>query len=126
MEGRAAVVDLGAVVVLDDTYNANPGSMRAALAILAEVAGPRRRVAVLGEMKELGPAARDEHGSLGDAVAAAGVALAIGCGGLASETIARARAGGVDALDCPNVEAATAAALERVRAGDVVLVKGSR
>ena len=126
VEGRAGVVDLGAVVVLDDTYNANPGSMRAALAILAEVAGPRRRVAVLGEMKELGPAAQGEHASLGDAVADAGVAVAIGCGGLASETIARARRAGVDALDCPNVEAATAAALERVRAGDVVLVKGSR
>ncbi|HEY1958410.1 MAG TPA: UDP-N-acetylmuramoyl-tripeptide--D-alanyl-D-alanine ligase [Polyangiaceae bacterium] len=126
VEGRAGVLDLGEVLVVDDTYNANPASMRAALAILAELAGARRRVAVLGEMKELGPAAPAEHAAIGDALAAAGVALAIGCGGLADQTMSRARELGIEALACRDLEAAVAASLERVHAGDVVLVKGSR
>ena len=59
-QGRASIDD---IVVLDDTYNANPASMRAALATLAELAraSGRRAVAVLGEMKELGARAREEH-----------------------------------------------------------------
>ncbi len=128
VEGRAAIVALGDVLVIDDTYNANPASMRAALAILGDLAGPehRRRVAILGEMKELGTSERDEHIALGDALASAKVALAIGCGGLASETMNRARALGVDALACEDVASATRAAIERIRPGDVVLVKGSR
>jgi UDP-N-acetylmuramoyl-tripeptide--D-alanyl-D-alanine ligase len=124
--GRAGLVDLGDVLVVDDTYNANPASMRAALAILADLGKGRRRVAVLGEMKELGETARAEHAALGDAVGASGVALAIGCGGLADETVARARAAGVEAVACASVEEAAAAAAKRVRPGDVVLVKGSR
>ena len=124
--GRAGIVDLGDVLVIDDTYNANPASMRAALSILSDLAGPRRRVAVLGEMKELGASARAEHTALGDALAGAKVALAIGCGGLASATIQRARELGVEAVDCANVEDAAKEAVSRVRPGDVVLVKGSR
>jgi UDP-N-acetylmuramoyl-tripeptide--D-alanyl-D-alanine ligase len=128
--GRAGLLDLGGVLVVDDTYNANPSSMRAALAILADLAPLReagqRRVVVLGEMKELGETERAEHTSLGDAVADARVALAIGCGGLASETIRRAASRGVETVDCADVESAASAAVSRVRAGDVVLVKGSR
>ena len=124
--GRAGVVDLGGVLVIDDTYNANPASMRAALSILADLAGERRRVAVLGEMKELGDTARAEHVALGDALADAKVAVAIGCGGLASATMNRAKERGVDVVDCPNVADAAIEATKRVREGDVVLVKGSR
>jgi UDP-N-acetylmuramoyl-tripeptide--D-alanyl-D-alanine ligase len=124
--GRAGLVDLGDVLVIDDTYNANPSSMRAALAILADLAPNGRRVAVLGEMKELGETERQEHVALGDALASSGVALAIGCGGLASETMRRASSRGVEAVDCHDVEEAAKQAVSRVRAGDVVLVKGSR
>lgn len=127
VDGRAAIIDLGDLLVIDDTYNANPASMRAALSILADVAGPtRRRVAILGEMKELGATSHDEHIALGDALAESRVAVAIGCGGLASETMKRASALGVDSIACDDVDTATRAALERVREGDVVLVKGSR
>jgi UDP-N-acetylmuramoyl-tripeptide--D-alanyl-D-alanine ligase len=126
VEGRAGILDLGDVLVIDDTYNANPASMRAALSILADVAGTRRRVAVLGEMKELGETARDEHIALGDALADAKVALAIGCGGLANATMQRARERGVEVAVCENVADAAIEATKRVRAGDVVLVKGSR
>jgi len=127
VDGRAAIVNAGDVTIVDDTYNANPASMRAALSILADLAkDARRRVAIVGEMKELGPAARTEHAALGDALYDARVALAIGCGGLASVSIAHAKARGVDAVACEDVASAERAALDRVRRGDVVLVKGSR
>jgi UDP-N-acetylmuramoyl-tripeptide--D-alanyl-D-alanine ligase len=113
-------------LVLDDTYNANPGSMRAALSTLAEVGAGRRLVAVLGEMKELGDLAEEEHRALGNAIADAGVALAIGCGGMISLAIERARARGIEVVDAPSTEAAAAEAIVRISPGDAILVKGSR
>jgi UDP-N-acetylmuramoyl-tripeptide--D-alanyl-D-alanine ligase len=125
--GRVTLHELDRnILVIDDTYNANPASMLAALDTLAELANGRRRVAVLGEMKELGVRAADEHAALGDMVARSGVGLVIGCGGLMSVAIARARSLGVEAIDCANVADASAATRERVGPGDVVLVKGSR
>lgn len=114
------------VLVLDDTYNANPSSMRAALATLAEIAGSRRRVAVLGEMKELGALAEEEHVALGDAVADAGVALFIGCGGLMDLAVERAAARGISVVRCASTEEAAAEATKRIASRDAVLVKGSR
>ncbi len=127
VDGRAALyeTDLG-ILVIDDSYNANPASMLAAFAILSDLGTGRRRVAVLGEMKELGTAARQEHVALGDALANAGVSLVIGCGGMATDIVVRARALGVEAFDCATVSEAAAVAIERSRPHDVVLVKGSR
>jgi UDP-N-acetylmuramoyl-tripeptide--D-alanyl-D-alanine ligase len=125
--GRATVKHLGEeIVVLDDTYNANPASMRSALATLGEVARERRRVAVLGEMKELGAHAEAEHVALGDAIAAAGVSLAIGCGGLISRSLERAAELGVACIMTHSTEEAAREATARVRPSDAVLVKGSR
>jgi len=127
LQGRGTVRRLeGDIVVLDDTYNANPASMRAALATLGEIAGGRRRVAVLGEMKELGALAREEHEALGEAIADAGVALAIGCGGLVDLALDRAAARGVEVVRAASTAEAAAEAAVRVRHGDAVLVKGSR
>ena len=127
LEGRGTVRVLADdVLVLDDSYNANPASMRSALATLAELAGPRRRVAVLGEMKELGPLAEEEHAALGDAIAEAGVALAIGCGGLVGLALDRAKARGVDVVACASTGDAASGATQKVVRGDAVLVKGSR
>jgi len=127
VRGRGDVQVLGGnTLVLDDTYNANPGSMRAALSTLAEISAGRRRVVVLGEMKELGAFAEDEHRALGDAIADAGVSLAIGCGGLISLALERARARGVETIDAPSTAAAAHEAVARIHDGDAVLVKGSR
>jgi UDP-N-acetylmuramoyl-tripeptide--D-alanyl-D-alanine ligase len=128
-EGRARVRALAnGPLVLDDTYNANPASMRAALDTLCELARARsaRAVAVIGEMKELGARSLDEHALLGDAIANAGVALAIGCGGLARVALERASRAGVEVVDAPDVATAAEEAVARVRSSDVVLVKGSR
>jgi UDP-N-acetylmuramoyl-tripeptide--D-alanyl-D-alanine ligase len=125
LAGRMHVRRARGVTILDDAYNANPGSMRAALATLAECGGARR-VAVLGEMKELGPAAEREHEALGQAVASAGVALLVSCGGMADLVADGARARGVDVVLAAGAEEAARAAVDRVRPGDVVLVKASR
>jgi UDP-N-acetylmuramoyl-tripeptide--D-alanyl-D-alanine ligase len=93
---------------------------------LAELGAPGRRIAVLGEMKELGALAEEEHRALGDAIADAGVALVIGCGGLIALALERARARGVEVVDAPDAAAAAIEATHRLRPGDVVLVKASR
>src|SRR5262245_25060151 len=80
----------GDIVLINDCYNANPLSMRAALENLAERAGPRRRVAVLGEMAELGDASLEYHRDVGAAVADAGVDELLTVGAPAREYAASA------------------------------------
>jgi UDP-N-acetylmuramoyl-tripeptide--D-alanyl-D-alanine ligase len=128
MQGRLAMVALrDGTLLIDDTYNANPESMKAALRTLAEAAGKnRRKVAILGEMKELGPRAQEEHERLGNFLAECGVDLVIGSGGLVERTLARASSSGVSIADAGSPDDACGVAEERVKAGDVVLVKGSR
>jgi UDP-N-acetylmuramoyl-tripeptide--D-alanyl-D-alanine ligase len=106
----------GGGLLLNDCYNANPVSMRAALLHLSERAGSRRALAVLGEMAELGESAPAYHREVGELVRELGVQV-IGVGELA-------RAYGGDWV----ATAAEAAQLLKtdLRPGDVVLVKGSR
>jgi UDP-N-acetylmuramoyl-tripeptide--D-alanyl-D-alanine ligase len=104
------------VLLLNDCYNANPLSMRAALGHLAERAGDRRRIAVLGEMAELGSGAEEFHREVGRQAAELGVEV-IGVGKLARDYGGR------------SVETAAQAAeavTGLLRPGDVVLLKGSR
>jgi UDP-N-acetylmuramoyl-tripeptide--D-alanyl-D-alanine ligase len=108
------------VVLINDCYNANPISMRAALSNLAERAGSRRRVAVLGEMAELGAGAPEYHREVGDAVQELGVEV-IAVGPLAREYLRNGSGSWVATAE----EAADALRTE-LRPGDVVLVKGSR
>jgi UDP-N-acetylmuramoyl-tripeptide--D-alanyl-D-alanine ligase len=111
----------GGGLLLDDCYNANPVSMRAALEHLAVRAEGRRRVAVLGEMRELGPAAPAYHGEIGALIEELGVEHVIAVGELARAYLADDRSGEwVATAD----EAAERLRL-RIRPGDAVLVKGS-
>lgn len=123
--GEVRLLD-GDILLVDDTYNANPASMQRALETLAELGKGRRKVVVLGEMKELGALASRQHEALGDAVADAGVVLAIGCGGLIDLALDRARSRGVHVISASSTEAAAAEAVRHVMTGDAVLVKGSR
>jgi len=112
----------GGVVVVNDCYNANPMSMRAALDDLAQTA-PARRVAVLGDMLELGPQATRLHREIGLYAAAAGVDLLITVGPLAAEMRTEFEGESYAVADA----AAAAAQLQLLaREGDTVLVKGSR
>jgi UDP-N-acetylmuramyl pentapeptide synthase len=109
------------VLLINDCYNANPMSMRAALSSLAERAGTRRRVAVLGEMAELGRDERAYHREVAEAVRDAGVAEVIAVGPLARDYVPN----GAGRWVATAGEAADALR-EILRPGDVVLVKGSR
>jgi len=125
LAGRMQVRRARGVTVIDDAYNANPGSVRAALSTLAEC-GEGRRVAVLGEMRDLGPAAESEHAALADAVVAARLSLLVSCGGLA-DVLARAAASrGVEVVLAGSTDEAARVAAALARPGDVVLVKASR
>ena len=122
-----AVVMPNGARILNDAYNANPASMEAALAALGAEAG--RKIAVLGEMWELGDEAPHYHRELGRAAGRAGIdgLVAVGrhAGDLAAGAIEAGLAGGAIARCATVVEAAEwlAARLDR---GDVVLIKGSR
>jgi UDP-N-acetylmuramoyl-tripeptide--D-alanyl-D-alanine ligase len=120
---RGERVELGdGVVVIDDCYNANPMSMRAAIDELAASA-PARRVAVLGDMLELGPASAALHREIGEHASAQGVELLLGVGPLAAEIVG-AFAG--DAHLASDAQAAARLLPELLQARDTVLVKGSR
>jgi UDP-N-acetylmuramoyl-tripeptide--D-alanyl-D-alanine ligase len=117
------------VTVLNDAYNANPDSMRAALESLVAVAGERRTWAVVGEMLELGDTADDEHEAVGRRAAALGVdhLVVVGAGARAAHAGASlAPAWSGTSVTVPDVDAAVALLAGQVRAGDVVLVKASR
>lgn len=125
--GRVALRVLGGdVLLVDDTYNANPDSMRAALATQAELASSRRRVVVLGEMRELGDHAEDAHDTLGHDVARSAPDVLVTLGGLADRTAQVAKAAGIAVVAAPDVDAGARAAAAALRDGDVVLVKASR
>jgi UDP-N-acetylmuramoyl-tripeptide--D-alanyl-D-alanine ligase len=123
---RGEVVRLGeGVTLLDDCYNASPAALEAAVAALALVPG-RRRVAVLGDMLELGPSGPAFHREGGRALAGR-VDAVLGVGPLAKEIVEGAREAGLTALEHFGTAADAAAALPAlVRPGDAVLVKGSR
>jgi UDP-N-acetylmuramoyl-tripeptide--D-alanyl-D-alanine ligase len=118
------------VLVLNDAYNANPDSTKAALAALAHlVSSGRRGIAVLGYMAELGDIAAPSHAEAGRLAAEAGAAVVVAVGDGAAPVLdgARATAGWAGAAVAADNPAAAVAALRgRLRPGDVVLVKASK
>jgi UDP-N-acetylmuramoyl-tripeptide--D-alanyl-D-alanine ligase len=112
----------GGGLLINDAYNANPVSMRAALAYLAERAGGRRRVAILGDMAELGRTAPGYHREVGEAARELGVDELLAVGELARGYLDA----GVPGRWAPNVHEALRELDEVVRPGDAVLVKASR
>ncbi len=117
------------VTVVNDAYNANPASMRAALATFAQLPAAGRRVLVLGDMLELGPAAPAEHQELGQIAARTAPALLLAVGAFAECVAEGARACGLDTTTIRTAPDATAAAgllAGWLRPGDLLLLKGSR
>jgi len=127
---RGEIVRLpGGVTIIDDSYNANPTATKRALEVLAS-SRASRRVAVLGEMLELGDRSAGLHADVGRAAAAANVDVLLAVGGPPASALADAAVtagmpkASVRYFATSDEAAAAAAAL--VKAGDVVLVKGSR
>ncbi len=123
---RGQVIPLGSIRVIDDSYNASPPSVKAALDLLAGL--PGRRVAVLGEMLELGRDAESGHREVGVAAATtADLLVVVGAG--AAGIAAGAKGAGLDPtriLQARDRDAAVDLLQHRLRPGDVVLVKASR
>jgi UDP-N-acetylmuramoyl-tripeptide--D-alanyl-D-alanine ligase len=116
----------GRATLIDESYNANPASMAAALSVLGQAAiGPHgRRIAVLGDMLELGAAAADLHRGLNETIKASRIDLVYCCGPLMRnlwEALSTGKRGGY-ADSAANLEVQVVAA---IRAGDAIMIKGS-
>ncbi len=114
------------VLLINDAYNSSPTSAAAALRALGRVAVPGRRVAVLGEMLELGDYGPDAHAALGALAGDVGVDLLVAVGAGARPAADAARTAGVTAVETTDPDAARAYVTAEVRRGDAVLVKASR
>ena len=120
----------GGVTIVDDSYNSSPSALMRALETIGAATGSARKAAVLGEMLELGAHAERLHAECGRAAAGAGLDWLIAVGGAAARSMATAAvssgmpSGAV--VHVANREEAVAVTLERVRPGDLILVKGSR
>lgn len=109
-------------LVIDESYNANPASMRATLAVLAEE--PGRHIAILGEMRELGEDSADYHAGLAEPILAARVEWAL-LVGESMAPLAAALEGRVNFVHVPDAKAAREALAAIIAPDDVVLIKGS-
>ena len=126
-KGRLEQKSVRGIHILDDSYNANPDSMRAALRTLASLPSAGSKIAVLGRMGELGSESEAGHRSVGEAAAHAGIDLLITVGEEAGMIAEAAREQGMIKI-FPVADADSAAELlaKSARAGDIVLIKGSR
>jgi UDP-N-acetylmuramoyl-tripeptide--D-alanyl-D-alanine ligase len=120
----------GGVTLVDDCYNSNPRALRGVLEVIGRESRTARKIAVLGEMLELGAQSRALHEQCGRAAAAAGLRCLITVGGESARALgAGAVAAGMDprhVLHVGRSDQAADQALAVVRPGDLVLVKGSR
>ena len=124
---RFTVLQIGGVTILDDSYNANPASMEAAIETLKNYNGAGKKIAILGAMFELGAAAAQLHYNLGELAARSDIACLVARGPNASDMVAGAQSAGLaQAYAFDSAEAAAAMARRIISPGDVVLVKGSR
>lgn len=128
--GRGEVTRLpvkgGEVALIDESYNANPASMRAALTVLgeAEVTAPGRRIAVIGDMRELGTDADRLHGELSGPIVEKGID-AVYCAGPHMHALWDLLPQALKAHYCEEAKDLEEVLLKDVRPGDVVMIKGS-
>ena len=118
-------------VIIDDTYNASPGAMREALEVLKNFTVPEkaRRIALLGDMRELGGFTERAHQEVGEYVAKNNIDLFVAVGEAMHEAIEAAKKNGMSEDRVIHMENAVAAARfleERLHPGDVILIKGSQ
>jgi UDP-N-acetylmuramoyl-tripeptide--D-alanyl-D-alanine ligase len=116
----------GTFTLLDESYNANPASMRASMALLGQMnVGLRgRRIAILGDMLELGPSGPEMHGALAEAVLANGIDLVFACGPL-MRSLWDALPPDLKGSYAPVSADLQAAVVSAMQAGDAVMIKGS-
>jgi UDP-N-acetylmuramoyl-tripeptide--D-alanyl-D-alanine ligase len=127
---RCQITHVSGATIIDDTYNASPLAMGAALELLRDFDAPGRRIVVCGDMRELGEASQQLHRNLGDQIVTlCGADRLVACGDYAHEVVAGARAAGMPrshALACQQPEDLLSQHENALQPGDVVLIKGSR
>jgi UDP-N-acetylmuramoyl-tripeptide--D-alanyl-D-alanine ligase len=126
---RLEISDRDGLTIINDTYNANPDSVLAALEVLNEVAGQNPKVAVLGDMLELGSYAFEGHLKTGKAVAALNIQYLVTVGELALQIAAGASVAGMPEkhiFTCRDNDEAVSCLQKILVPGSVVLIKGSR
>jgi UDP-N-acetylmuramoyl-tripeptide--D-alanyl-D-alanine ligase len=125
LPGRSQRLDWNGVAIVDDSYNANPDSMRAALQAFSELAGKGRRFAVLGEMAELGSHGAEAHRQIGQLAETCGLDALI----LVGEGAKAYLPGVSERLQvtwCPDPETAARSLAAQLKPGDRLLLKASR
>jgi UDP-N-acetylmuramoyl-tripeptide--D-alanyl-D-alanine ligase len=126
-KARLQIKEIGGVQFLDDSYNANPDSMKAALRTLVELDAEGKRIAVLGEMRELGTESERGHQEVGETAATLGVNQLITIGDAAKLIAEGARTAGLDKVSSARSTSEAARLLSEIaEPGDLVLIKGSR
>lgn len=127
---RCQVVEVRGATIINDTYNASPTAMQAALELLRDFDAPGRRIVVCGDMADLGDEAPLLHHQLGNQiVTVCGADLLIACGRFARDVVAGARAAGMPrarAIPCRTAEETLPHLGQAILPGDAVLVKGAR
>jgi UDP-N-acetylmuramoyl-tripeptide--D-alanyl-D-alanine ligase len=123
---RGQVIEAAGATILNDSYNSNPEALRSMICTLAARPAEGRRILVAGEMLEMGERGPALHAECGRAAAEAGLDLVAGVRGNAVHLAMAACGHGVEAVFLPDAEAAGDWLKKTIRAGDVVLVKGSR
>jgi UDP-N-acetylmuramoyl-tripeptide--D-alanyl-D-alanine ligase len=126
-KARLQIKEISGIQFIDDSYNANPDSMKAALRTLVELDTDGRRIAVLGQMNELGEESERHHREVGEAAAAFGIdeLIAVGPTGAGIARAAK-KAGLAKSLSVDSPDGAAQLLEETASPGDLILVKGSR
>lgn len=122
---RGQTIELNGATILNDSYNSNPEALQSMIRTLATRPAKGRRILVAGEMLEMGEHGPALHAACGEAAAKAGIDVVVAVQGNAEHLATSACAGGVPAVFLRDAEAAGQWLAENLRAGDVVLVKGS-
>lgn len=122
---RLNIIDCGDFKIIDDTYNASPDSVKAAIDVLMSVEG-KRKIAILGDMFELGSGSAEYHREIGDYAFQKSVDMVLSVGENAREIVNAAKKNSMNAVHFHNKEMLIKVLSQWIRKGDLVLVKGSR
>lgn len=125
LPGRSNIIETGSLTLIDDCYNANPMSMKASLSVLNDT--PGRRVAILGDMAELGPTEKELHGEVGTYASGLSIDRYLTVGNLSREVDAKLLANrpGASVRHFDTVDGLLETLLDEIKDGDTILVKAS-